>query len=116
MYLLQSSPADEYMDILAVLKGERDKAAQQVNALDTAIRALSELNSTRASHGPHGTSQRQVWHGSEPHRGRDGQRSRGGAKATSLLNAPSKDFLDLFVRQYRRDSPLEPNARHCVPT
>jgi len=34
------------MDILAQLKTERDKAAQQVNALDTAIRALSGLNST----------------------------------------------------------------------
>jgi hypothetical protein len=41
------------MDILEVLKAERDKAAQQVNALDTAIRALSGMNSTRVSHGPH---------------------------------------------------------------
>src|SRR5438105_15346073 len=32
------------MDILAQLKAERDKAAQRVNALDTAIRALSGLN------------------------------------------------------------------------
>ncbi len=40
------------MDIIAQLKIERDKAAQQVNALDTAIRALSGLNSTRVSHGP----------------------------------------------------------------
>ncbi len=40
------------MDIIALLKAERDKAAQQVNALDTAIRALSGLNSTRVSHGP----------------------------------------------------------------
>jgi hypothetical protein len=40
------------MDIIAQLKAEREKAAQQVNALDTAIRALSELNSTRVSHGP----------------------------------------------------------------
>src|SRR5213078_1131071 len=63
---------------------------------------------------PSGTSQPQVWRGSEPHRGRDGQRLRGGAKATSLLNAPSKDFLDL-VRQYRPDSPQERNARHCGP-
>src|SRR5213593_1328449 len=31
----------EYMDIIAQLKIERDKAAQQVNALDMAIRALS---------------------------------------------------------------------------
>ena len=30
------------MDIIEVLKAERDKAAQQVDALDTAIRALSE--------------------------------------------------------------------------
>ena len=40
------------MDIIAELKAERDKAAQQVNALDTAIRAMSGLNSTRVSHGP----------------------------------------------------------------
>src|SRR5947209_272512 len=40
------------MDIIAQLKAERDKAAQQVNAFDTAIRALSGLNSTRVSHGP----------------------------------------------------------------
>src|SRR5437899_10807778 len=39
------------MDILAQLKAERDKAAQQVNALDTAIRALSGLNSTGATRG-----------------------------------------------------------------
>jgi len=41
------------MDIIAQLKAERDKAAHQVNALDTAIRALSGMNSTRVSHGPH---------------------------------------------------------------
>ena len=41
------------MDIIALLKAERDKAAQQVDALDTAIRALSGMNSTRVSHGPH---------------------------------------------------------------
>lgn len=40
------------MDIVAQLKTERDKAARQVNALDTAIRALSGMNSTRVSHGP----------------------------------------------------------------
>src|SRR5438552_14359179 len=40
------------MDIIAQLKAERDRAAQQVNALDTAIRALSGMNSTRVSHGP----------------------------------------------------------------
>ena len=39
------------MDIIAQLKAERDKAAQQVNALDTAIRALSGLNSTAATRG-----------------------------------------------------------------
>jgi hypothetical protein len=49
--LLQSSPGEEHMDIIAQLKAERDKAAQQVNALDTAIRALSGLN-TRGSYGP----------------------------------------------------------------
>jgi len=40
------------MDILELLKAERDKAAQQVSALDTAIGALSGLNSTGGSHGP----------------------------------------------------------------
>jgi len=40
------------MDIIAQLEAERDKAAQQVNALDTAIRALDGLNSTRVLHGP----------------------------------------------------------------
>jgi len=40
------------MDIIAQLKAERDKAAQQVNALDTAIRALSGLNTTGAVRGP----------------------------------------------------------------
>jgi len=29
------------MDLIALLKAERNKVAQQVNALDTAIRALS---------------------------------------------------------------------------
>jgi hypothetical protein len=40
------------MDIIALLKAERDKAARQVNALDTAIRALSGLNSARRLYGP----------------------------------------------------------------
>ena len=40
------------MDIIAQLKAERDKAARQVNALDTAIRALSGLNSARRLQGP----------------------------------------------------------------
>ncbi len=31
------------MDIIALLKAERDKAAQQVNALDTAIRATERI-------------------------------------------------------------------------
>ena len=39
------------MDIIALLKAERDKAAQQVDALDTAIRALSGMNSTGAKRG-----------------------------------------------------------------
>jgi hypothetical protein len=43
------------MDIIAQLKAERDKAAQQVNALDTAIRALSG-NTTRPSHRPRSMS------------------------------------------------------------
>jgi hypothetical protein len=33
------------------LKAERDKAAQQVNAMDVAIKALSGLNSTGAKRG-----------------------------------------------------------------
>src|SRR5438552_18031874 len=37
------------MDRITLLKAERDKAAQQVNALDTAIRALSGMNSTRGT-------------------------------------------------------------------
>src|SRR5438876_12126025 len=49
---VQSSPGEEHMDIIAQLKAERDKAAQQVNALDTAIGALSGVSSTRVSHGP----------------------------------------------------------------
>src|SRR5205807_4880610 len=40
----------EYMDIIAQLKIERDKAAQQVNALDMAIDALSGTTS-RGSRG-----------------------------------------------------------------
>src|SRR5438045_6353754 len=39
------------MDIIALLKAERDKAAQQVNALDAAIKALSGLNSTGVKRG-----------------------------------------------------------------
>jgi len=42
------------MDIIAPVKAERDKTAQQVNALDTAIRALSGMNSARRLHGLHG--------------------------------------------------------------
>ena len=39
------------MEIISLLKAERDKAAQQANALDTAIRALSGMNSTGATRG-----------------------------------------------------------------
>ena len=39
------------MDIIALLKAERDKAAQHVNALDTAIRALSGMNRTGSTRG-----------------------------------------------------------------
>jgi len=39
------------MEIISLLKAERDKAAQQANALDTAIRALSGMNSTGARRG-----------------------------------------------------------------
>ena len=45
------SPGEEHMDIIALLKAERDKAAQQVNALDAAIKALSGLNSTGVKRG-----------------------------------------------------------------
>jgi len=40
------------MHILELLRAERDKVAQQVNALDTAIRVLSGSSNTRVSHGP----------------------------------------------------------------
>jgi len=50
------------MDIIALLKAERDKAAQQVNALDTAIRALSGLDSAGGSrHGPRTMSAEARW-------------------------------------------------------
>src|SRR6184192_650606 len=39
------------MDIIAQLKAERDKAAQQVSALDAAIKALSGLSSTGTTRG-----------------------------------------------------------------
>src|SRR5207244_10292526 len=104
------------MDIIAQLKAERDKAAQQVNALDTAIKALSGLNSAGGSArgrrtmsaaarariaaaqrarwartrgqkvvsvAPKRTSQRQVWRGSEPQIGRDGQSGDGKRKRPS---------------------------------
>src|SRR5207249_10319179 len=44
-------PKGEYMDIIAQLKIERDKAAQQVNALDMAIEALSGTATIRGSRG-----------------------------------------------------------------
>src|SRR5207244_8898519 len=40
------------MEIIELLKAERDKDARQLSGLDNAIRALSGLNSTRVSHGP----------------------------------------------------------------
>jgi hypothetical protein len=40
------------MDIIALLKAERDKVARQLNGLDTAIQALSGSNSARVLHGP----------------------------------------------------------------
>jgi hypothetical protein len=40
------------MDIIAQLKVERHRAAQQLNALDAGIRALTGLNTARAPHGP----------------------------------------------------------------
>src|SRR5207245_9243242 len=39
------------MEIISLLKAKRDKAEQQANALDTAIRALSGMNSTGATRG-----------------------------------------------------------------
>jgi hypothetical protein len=44
------------MDIIAQLKAERDKAVEQVNALNTAIGALSGMNGTRGLHGPRSMS------------------------------------------------------------
>src|SRR3989441_4102257 len=41
----------ENMDIVAQLKIERDKAAQQVNALNMAIAALSETTTSKGSQG-----------------------------------------------------------------
>ena len=40
------------MDIIAQLRIERDKAAQQVNALDMAIAALSGTTTSQGSRGP----------------------------------------------------------------
>ena len=40
------------MDIISLLKAERDKVARQLNGLDTAIRALSGLDSAGGSRGP----------------------------------------------------------------
>src|SRR5690242_10192508 len=40
------------MNIIELLKAEKDKVARQLSGLDTAIRALSGVNSTRVSHGP----------------------------------------------------------------
>ena len=39
------------MDIVSLLEAERDKLTRQLNGLDTAIEALSGLNSTRVSRG-----------------------------------------------------------------
>ena len=44
-------PKGEYMDIIAQLKIERDKAAQQVNALNMAIAALSGTTTSKGSQG-----------------------------------------------------------------
>src|SRR5215467_16242901 len=40
------------MDIVTLLKAERDKVARQLSGLDTAIRALSGLNTMRSARGP----------------------------------------------------------------
>jgi hypothetical protein len=40
------------MNIIELLKAERDKVARQLSGLDTAIRSLSGMNSTRVPHGP----------------------------------------------------------------
>src|SRR5262249_10803749 len=42
----------EHMDIIALLKTERDKLTRQLNGLDTAIRALSGLDRGGVSRGP----------------------------------------------------------------
>src|SRR6266571_4230655 len=44
-------PKGEYMDIIAQLKIERDKGAQQVNALNVAIAALSGTTTSKGSQG-----------------------------------------------------------------
>ncbi len=95
------------MDMIALLKAERDKVARQLNALDTAIRALRGLSSTRVSHGPRKMSaaararisasqkaQRQVWRISGPHNGRDGRRS-GSRKRLSYISHDCQRLLDL---------------------
>src|SRR5437016_13365489 len=51
LYLLQSSPGEEHLDIIAQLKAERDKAAPQASALDTALGAMSRWNRTEAARG-----------------------------------------------------------------
>jgi hypothetical protein len=40
------------MEIIELLKAERDKVARQLSGLDNAIRALSGMNSTHVSHVP----------------------------------------------------------------
>ena len=50
-HLIQSSLGEEHMDILSTLRNERSRIAVQLDALDTAIRALSG-NTTHASRGP----------------------------------------------------------------
>src|SRR5437667_10962948 len=46
-----SARRGEYMDIIAQLKIERDKATQQVNALNMAIAALSGTTTSKGSQG-----------------------------------------------------------------
>jgi hypothetical protein len=45
-------PEENHMDVVTRLKVERDKVARQLSGLNTAIQAMSGLNTTRPSHGP----------------------------------------------------------------
>ena len=58
------------MDIITLLKSERDKVARQLNGLDTAIRALSGLDRDGVLRGPHRMSAEARGKIAAGHRGR----------------------------------------------